>query len=100
VRCLTTCIHTQNNARLQNLRDRDITVKVYVKDSTVKMYVRDSTVKMYVFLKVQLFLFYKKITNITEDPEEPEISKSKVLGFGIQTCTLSRSYSMRRNDLY
>jgi hypothetical protein len=38
--------------------------------------------------------------NRTENPEEPEISKSEVLGIGIQTCTLPRSYIMRRNDLY
>jgi hypothetical protein len=38
--------------------------------------------------------------NRTEDPEEPEISKFEVLGFGIQTCTLPRSYIMKSNDLY
>jgi hypothetical protein len=55
---------------------------------------------MYVSLKVQLFLFYEKRMNRTEDPEEPEISKSEILGFGMQTCTLPRSYIMRSNDLY
>jgi hypothetical protein len=79
---LTTCIYTQNSERLQNLRDRDIAVK------------------MYVFLKVQLLLLYEKRMNRTEYPEEPEISNSEALGFGIQTCTLPRSYIMRRNDLY
>jgi hypothetical protein len=81
VKCLTTFIYTQNSERLQNLRDREITVK------------------MYVFLKGQL-IFYDNRMNRTEDPKELEISKSEVLGFGIQTCTLPISYIMRRNDLY
>jgi hypothetical protein len=79
---LTTCIYTQNSERLQNFRDSKITVK------------------MYALLKVQQILFYEKRMNRTEDPEEPEISKSDVLGLDIQTCTLPKSYIMRRNDLY
>jgi hypothetical protein len=82
VRFLTACIYTQNSERIQKLRDRDITVK------------------MYVFFKVQLFSFYEKGMNRNDSPEELEISKSEVLGFGIQFCTLPRSYTMRRNDLY
>jgi hypothetical protein len=54
---------------------------------------------MLCLLKVKLFLFYEKRMNRTEDPEESEKSKFKVLGFGIQFCTLPRSHIMRRNEL-
>jgi hypothetical protein len=78
---LTICKYTQNSERLQNLRER----------------YRSKDLCLF---KGAAILFYEKRMNSTEDPEEPEISKSEVLGFGIQTCTLPRSYIMRRNDLY
>jgi hypothetical protein len=56
-------MYTQKLIGFQNLRNRDITVK------------------MYVIFKVHIFLFYEKLMNTTEDPKEPEISKSEVLGF-------------------